>query len=62
MEAARGILHLALPFVVAGAVLCIPIESPVLTRRGGQADSTGLTAIDPGAMEHSTKWESIFGP
>ncbi len=47
----RGILHLALPFVILGAVLCNPIESPVLAKSGVQADSTGLPAIDPGAME-----------
>ena len=29
----RGILHLALPFVILGAVLCNPIESPVLAKR-----------------------------
>ncbi len=48
---AWDILHLALPFVIAGAFLCIPIDSPVLAKSGAQADSTGLPAIDPGAME-----------
>jgi hypothetical protein len=47
----RIILPLALPFVIAGALLYSPIESPVLARSGAQADSTGLPAIDPGAME-----------
>ena len=51
---ARGILHLALAFVLAGAVLCISIESPVLAKSGYQADS-GLPAIDPGAMEALNK-------
>ena len=50
-RSARGILHLALPFVIAGAVLCTPIESPVLAKSGAQSDSTGPPAIDPGAMD-----------
>jgi hypothetical protein len=48
---AADILHLALPFVIAGAVLCTPIEAPVLARSGAQTQATGLPAIDPGAME-----------
>ncbi len=47
---ARGILHLASAFVIAGGLLCISIAAPVRARRY-QANSTGLTAIDPGAME-----------
>jgi hypothetical protein len=48
---ARGILDLTLAFVIAGGVLCISIESPVLAKSGHQADSMGASAIDPGAME-----------
>jgi hypothetical protein len=47
---ARGILHFALAFVIAGGVLCISIQSPVLAKSGYQVDSNG-PAIDPGAME-----------
>jgi hypothetical protein len=47
----RGILHLVLAFVIAGVVLCISIESPVLAKSGYQAGSNALPAIDPDAME-----------
>jgi hypothetical protein len=52
---ARDILHLALAFVIAGGVLCISIESPVFAKSGYQADSNGVSAIDPGAMEALNK-------
>ena len=48
---ARWVLHLAMPVVIAGAVLCASTGSTVLAKSGAQADSTGLPAIDPGAME-----------
>jgi hypothetical protein len=48
---ARGILYLALLFVIAGAVLCTSIESPVLANSDYQADSKNPSAIDPDAME-----------
>jgi hypothetical protein len=54
-KSARGIPHLALAFVIAGGVLCISIEPPVLAKSGYQADSTGQSAIDPGAMEALNK-------
>jgi hypothetical protein len=38
-------------FVIAGAVLCSGVDSPVLARSGYQAGSTGQPAIDPVAME-----------
>jgi hypothetical protein len=52
---ASGILHLALAFVIAGGVLCISSESPVLAASGYQADSTNASAIDPAAMEALNK-------
>jgi hypothetical protein len=48
-KSAKGILRLALPIVVAGAVLCTPVESPVLAQKGIQTDSKE-PAIDPDAM------------
>src|SRR5580704_8222411 len=50
-RSARGILHLTLPFVIAGAVLCTSIKAPVLAKSGYQADPKGPSAIDPDAME-----------
>jgi hypothetical protein len=54
-RSARGILHLALPFVIAGAFLCTSIQAPVLAKSGYQADSKGASAIDPDAMEALNK-------
>jgi Predicted periplasmic protein (DUF2092) len=42
----KGILHRALPFLIAGAVLCAPIASPVLATNGAQADDIGPSAVD----------------
>lgn len=50
-RSATGALHIALPLVIAGGLLCAGVNSPVLAKSGYQADSTGLPAIDPGAME-----------
>jgi hypothetical protein len=54
-RSARRTLHLALPFVIAGAVLCTANESTVLAKSGYQADSKGASAIDPDAMEALNK-------
>jgi hypothetical protein len=48
---ARWLLHLAVPVVIAGAVLYTPMGPLVLAKSGYQADSAGLPAVDPGAME-----------
>jgi hypothetical protein len=31
-RSARGILHLAMSFVIAGAVICISVQAPVLAK------------------------------
>jgi Predicted periplasmic protein (DUF2092) len=49
-RSAKTILHLALAVVIAGVVLCIPIESLVFARGRSQANSKEAPAIDPGAM------------
>jgi hypothetical protein len=47
---AKGILRLLLPVVIAGAILCPPIKSPVLANNGYQEP-----AIDPDAMDALNK-------
>jgi hypothetical protein len=52
--AAKLIQRLALPVVIAGAVLCTPIASPVLAQSGHQA-AKETSAIDPDAMDALNK-------
>ena len=40
-KSARGNRNLAIPFVIAGAILCAGDHSPVLAGSGHQSDSTG---------------------
>jgi hypothetical protein len=54
-RSAKGILRLAMPVVIAGAVLCAPIASPVLAKSGHQADAKDTSAIDPDAMDALNK-------
>jgi hypothetical protein len=54
-KSAKGILHLALAVVIAGAALCTPIASPVLAKGGHQANAQESSAIDPDAMDALNK-------
>jgi len=54
-RSAKGILRLAVPVVIAGAVLCTPIASPVLAKSGHQAEEKKTSAVDPDAMDALNK-------
>ncbi len=50
-----AILRFTLPFVIAGALLISDVNLPAFAMSGYQAESSGLPAIDPGAMDALNK-------
>jgi hypothetical protein len=50
-----GALRLGLTAVIAGAVLCTPIASPLFAESGRQAEAKAASAIDPEAMDALNK-------
>jgi hypothetical protein len=59
-RSANGIFRFVAPVVIAGIVLCAPIEPGVLAKTGHQADSKPDSAIDPDAMDALDKMDACL--